>query len=303
LRINNSEELVGVIDDVIRVIPELGFFDAAAVKRNEYNTLVVTQYPKVGFRLPGAFGEHEVAKLENRSVKCAFLDASWTMDRALAEQSDWGKDIALAIQQRTHLHSALFELSKQIWYGHKNAPDGFKGLYDFVSLANPEMQIDAGGEDEGLTSVFAVSTGLESCQIAWGSEGQFKEDDVTKIWLADPTNGETGKNNGRWDYAQDIGGWAGLQVTSAHAFGRISNLSEEPDHTLNDEHLFKLLSRFPAGIVPQAFFMTRRSLEQLRRSRVATNATGAPVPNPTEVAGIPIFCTDALMNNEETLVE
>ena len=34
LKINTSEELVGVIDDVIRKIPELTFFDASPVMKN-----------------------------------------------------------------------------------------------------------------------------------------------------------------------------------------------------------------------------------------------------------------------------
>ena len=54
-------------------------------------------------------------------------------------------------------------------------------------------------------------------------------------------------------------------------------------------------------MVPQALFMTRRTLEQLRRGRIAYNMTGAPVPTIDSVAGIPIYATDALINNEETL--
>jgi hypothetical protein len=301
LKINNSEELVGVIDDVIRVIPEMPFFDATPVPRNEYNTLVIEQYPKVGFRQPEGFAEYEVAKLGQRSVKCEYLDASWTMDRARAEMSDWNKEFALAIQQKTHLQSAFFELAQQLWYGSKNEVNGFNGLLDMVAKANPEMQVDACGTGSGLTSVFAVSTGMDSCMIAWGSEGKFHEGDIVKIHRENPANTSANNSSGRWDYGQDIGGWAGLQVTSAHAFGRIRNISEEIGKTLTDEMLFHLLSKFPAGLVPQAFFMTRRSLEQLRSNRTAVNATGAPAPAPTDVGGVPIIVTDALINNEETL--
>jgi len=66
--------------------------------------------------------------------------------------------------------------------------------------------------------------------------------------------------------------------------------------------LYELVSRFPVGREPQAFFMNRRTLERLRKSRTAVNATGAPAPTPTELAGgIPIIVTDAIMNTEETL--
>jgi hypothetical protein len=44
--------------------------------------------------------------------------------------------------------------------------------------------------------------------------------------------------------------------------------------------------------------MTKRSQEQLRASRTATNATGAPAPIPTDAFGIPIGVTDGILNTE-----
>jgi hypothetical protein len=305
LKINNSEELIGIIDDVIKTIPELGFFTATPETDNTYTTLCVLQDPKVGFRAPGTFGTHEVAKLGNRTVACKNLDASWTMDTALARQTDWGVARALAIQTMTHMRSALFTLSQQIWYGQKNEPDGFPGLYQLIGsstgdTSNAILHLDAGGRSTGpetdLTSIFGVSTGIDSIQMAWGRDGRFTEEDVTKQWIANPSNP---KNSGAWHYAQQIEGWAGLQVTSQWAFGRIFNLS--PTVGLNDDLIYEWLSHFPVGKTPQAIFMSRRSLEQLRKSRTAVNATGAPAPTPTEVVGIPIYVTDAIMNNEETL--
>ncbi|MCL2710450.1 MAG: hypothetical protein FWE95_06190 [Planctomycetaceae bacterium] len=312
LKINNAEELVGLIDDAIKTIPEMGFFDASPVTRNDYNTLVVTQDPKVGFRKVGDFADHEAAILENRTVKCRFLDASWKIDTALAQQSDWGKEQVFSIETLTHLRSAFMMLARQIWYGAKENPDGFRGLYELIGSttsdkSNADLHISAGGTGTGLSSVFAVSTGLDSIQLAWGSEGKLTEGDVTKIYLANPTI--TGaapnqvikaKESGAWWYAQEISGWCGLQVTSAYAFGRINNLTKAKP--LDDAMLYELISRFPVGREPQAFFMTRRSLEQLRASRTATNATGAPAPTPTEVVGIPIIVTDAIVNNEETIL-
>ncbi len=197
LRINNSEELVGIIDDVIKKVPELGFFDASPMTKNEYNTLVITKYPKVGFRTPGEFAYHEVAELGNRTVKCAYLDASWTMDKALAKQSDWGKEKAMAIQSMTHLQSAFFTLSQQIWYGVRNEDDGFLGLHDLFGQANQDLFLDAGGSGSNLTSVYAVSTGIDSIQIAWGSDGKFEEGDIQDQWITNPNDA---KNSGVWPY-------------------------------------------------------------------------------------------------------
>ena len=310
LKINNSEELVGLIDDATKRIPEISFFDASGIKRNVYNTLVLTQDPKVGFRTPGAFADHESPILKMRTTALKFLDASWEMDTALAQMTDWGKEEALAIQAMTHLRSAFFTLSQQIWYGVKNEDDGFRGLYELIGTgagdeqSNEDLHIDArtlvgadAGANTGLSSVFAVSTGLDSIQLAWGSEGTFVEGDITKVRMHNPENPQ---NSGAWYYGQELSGWVGLQVTSAHAFGRVHGLSEA--NPLNDNMLYELVSRFPGGREPQAFFMTRRSQEQLRKSRIAFHPTGAAVETPDKVCGIPIIVTDAIANNEETFL-
>jgi hypothetical protein len=289
----------------------MGFFDASLIKRNEFNTLVNVQDPRVGFRRPGEFANHEAAVLKLRTCKCAYLDASWKIDKALAEQSDWGKGQVFAIETLTHLRSAFKELAQQIWYGAKNNEDGFRGLYELIGsttddVSNADLHIDAAkgaSPGSGLSSVFAVSTGVDSIQLAWGSEGKLTEGDVKDIYVPNPAivGGEVkAKNSGAYYYGQELAGWCGLQVTSAHAFGRIRNLSNT--NKLTDDMLYELISRFPVGREPKAFFMTRRSLEHLRQSRTAVNGIGAPAPTPTEVVGIPIIVTDAIANNEDVLL-
>ena len=157
------------------------------------------------------------------------------------------------------------------------------------------MVIDAnsgGGVSDGST-VFAVRTGLDSIQYAWGSEGRITEGDIKEQVI-----GSTGA--GAWFFTQQIAGWVGLQVTSRNAAAMITNLSDAGSGAqgLTDNLLYKLLGKFPAGEGPDAIFMSRRSLEQLRRSRTATNATGAPAPTPTEIEGVRIIATDAIVNNE-----
>jgi len=308
LKINNSEEIIGAIMDCIKRHPELEFFQATPVTRNSYQTLVVTDLPQVGFRAPGTFAAHKAPVLKARTVNCAHFDASWNIDHALATMSDWGKEMTYALQTTTHLNAAFFSLARQIWYGTNailGAADGFPGLFQLIGgtdpdFSNEELHLSAGGTGSGLSSVFAVSTGIDSIQLAWGSEGKLTEGPVQ---ITPITKFDSGGNPSHAHYAsQQIEGWVGLQVTSEFAFGRVHSLSTQNGKGLTDNLLFDLISRFPVGREPQAFFMNRRSLEQLRRSRTATNATGAPAPTPTEVAGIPIYVSDAIVNNEEALI-
>jgi hypothetical protein len=50
LKINQSEALVGVVTEVLQAIPELNFFAASPVERNDFYTLCVTADPTVAFR-------------------------------------------------------------------------------------------------------------------------------------------------------------------------------------------------------------------------------------------------------------
>lgn len=295
LAINNSEEILAVIHEVVLKIPEMQFFNASPCTKNTYDSLVVTGIPATGFRQPGTYRKFESATLMNRTTKCAYLDASWAMDRARATQNDRGKEFAFALQTKTHLQSAFFTLSKQIWYGTASDAEGFTGLRKFISdLA--EYEVDAGGTGSDLTSVYFVSTSEETVQLAWGNDGKIDEGDVFEQMFTTDTN-----TKGATHYAQTIAGWCGLQIGAKWCAGRIKNLSAAKP--LNDDLIFKMLEMFPAGQVPQAAFMSRRSLGQLRSSRTATNATGAPAPIPEEVNGVPLITTDAISNKEETLNE
>ncbi|MDR1383322.1 MAG: hypothetical protein LBJ67_05695 [Planctomycetaceae bacterium] len=297
LKVNMSEELLGVVNDAVKSIPEIGFFQASPCIRNDYKSLAISALPATGFRSADGMRAFSTATLVNRTTTCKYLDASWTLNQAVAEQSDWGKAQVIAIEQMTHLQSAFFTLAKQIWYGVDSDASGFVGLSAFID-AVPAMIVNTPGTaaTTDLSSVFAVRTGLDSCQIAWGSEGHFDEGEIIEqlVTNADGTQGN-------WVYAQKLGGWAGLQVTSQWAAARLKGLSTTTGKGLNDELLYNMLSVFPAGQRPDAFFMSRRSLDQLRSSRTTYSPTGAPAPIPEEVGGVPIFVTDAIRNDEENL--
>ena len=300
LKINNSEELVGLIEDVVKDIPEINFFAASPVQKNSYKTLALTALPSTAFRATGSYREFQTATLTNKTVECKYLDASWILEKAVAQQSDWGEDFAKALTQRAHLKSEFFTLAKQIWQGTDSDANGFTGLDAIIDAVvdggKKEMVVTANtGSITDASTVYAVRTGIDSCQLAWGSNGQFNESDVREQLL---TTKESAKTSGAWFYAQDLGGWVGLQVTSKYAAGKITGLSAtNTKQGLNDDLLYELIERFPVGMKPDGLFMSRLSLSQLRQSRTAYNAIGAPAPYVQEFEGIPIYVTDAIPDN------
>lgn len=305
LKINNSEELIGLVEDVANEIPEIQFFAASPVTRNSYKTLAMTGLPTVAFRDTGTLRTFDSAALTTHDVACKYLDASWTLEQAVAQQSDWGEDFAKAIQQRAHLKSAFSWLAKQIWAGIANDAHGFVGFDAFIDAVvdeghNREMVVTANsGSVSDASAVYAVRTGLDSAQLAWGSQGKFDEGEVVEQLLcsSDPSDpeGTTNSLSGAWHYAQKLGGWVGLQVSSRYAAAKIENLSAASGAAgLDDDLLYQLIEKFPAGMKPNAIFMNRRSFSQLRQSRTAYNPVGAPAPYANEFEGIPVYVSDAI---------
>jgi hypothetical protein len=89
----------------------------------------------------------------------------------------------------------------------------------------------------------------------------------------------------------------GLQQVGKFSVSRIKNVTAAA--TLDDDDFYTLLSQYPEGVQPDAFYLTNRSLEQLRASRTATNTTGEPAPIPTNVNGIPLIPTSGILNTED----
>lgn len=297
LKINASEELAGLIDEAVKSNPEIAYFAASPITKNSFKTLVATALPSVGFRSPGNWRTFSDGTLDTRTVDCKYLDASWVVEKSLAEQADWGAEMVCAYQAQSHLNAAFFLVAQETWYGTLADPNGFNGIGNFIG-GTGDYFVNANPGETTLadtSSVFLVRTGMDGVQYCWGSNGQLTEGEIRDVLLADKGDALTGA----WATAQEIGGWCGLQIADRNAVCQIGNISATASKNgLTDNMIYDALSRFPVGRGPTAIFMSRRSLKQLRQSRTATNATGAPAPIPTEVEGIPIYVTDAISNAE-----
>ncbi len=294
--INSSEEIVGVIEENAKVFPEISVISASPVSKTSYNTLVQTALPAVGFRDINTGLDYGTPTLVSRLVECKFLDASWVMDQAAADGVDWGRSAAFAMALNAHMKAALKAVADQTWYGVSADANGFVGAASLFPDLNADMLVNAGGTTASTgSSVFAIRTGIDAVQYALGNDGQIAEGEIQQTLKEDPT----GKSF--VSYFQPVKGWIGLQISNHTAVGRIANLTEDPGATLTDDMIYELLSQFKVGEGPSALFMSRRSLEQLRKSRTATNATGAPAPVPTEVESVPIFPTESIVNTEDLL--
>lgn len=275
---------------------------AAAVSSNgtEHKYLKETGAPVVGFRAAYAGRENKASADTLVTITLKILAASFSVDKAIADKYRKGAQAHIAREARRHLKAAFSMAEKQIIYGVGSDAGGFVGLADAATLnalADTMVQNAAGTTADTASSVYLIRTTPDGtdCTLIGNGKG-----DGVDIEMGDTVVVKEADGDGKFypAYYTPIEGWLGLQIGSAYSVGRIVNLTEDSGKGLTDAQIYNALAKFPASRQPNLIVMNRRSLKQLRTSRTATNATGAPAPRPTEVDGIPIVCTDSILSTE-----
>ena len=225
------------------------------------------------------------------------FDASFTFDRGRIS-GQVNHDV-LGLELARSLRAAFFGIESQIIYGTGAAAGGFAGFVDNTQLdaLADAMVYNAGGTTaDTQTSVFLIRDGDDDAALILGNDGQMDISDPFDTFDYEDPSTDAKKYPA---VGVSVTGWAGLQIGSAQSVARIANLhASDATSQLTDDMLYEALALFPAGRQPNKIAMNRQSLKQLRDSRTATNVTGAPAPRPTEVEGIPIIVTDAIVNTE-----
>jgi hypothetical protein len=302
ISINTSEEIVGIILEISRKIPELEFFEASPVQKTYYKTMIRTALPSAGFRLVGTGMVRDVGTLTQRVVECGFLDASWSIDEAFFTGTDWSN--LETEQQSASLLAALKVWQARLYNGADDiqTSGGFPGMASlFPYLDCPGVVGAAGTTATTGSSVYYVKTGTQDTCVAWGNNGEIAAGDVFPCVINRLVGGVLKEMNGR---SQNVGGWAGLQIVNHKSIVRLANLTAEMGCTLTDDLLNTARTLFEQqyGVEPDGCLMSYRSRLQLQNSRQTFNPLGnqAPVPK-TDSADVPIIPTLGITNTEALL--
>jgi len=262
---------------------------------------VMTALPVTGFRSENAGRDfdHSVDRIDTVDLK--ILDWSWAVDKAVADSSRFagGKEQYIAREGLRHVKSAMFNLENQWINGTGFNAAGFNGLADLATLdgLSDDMVVDAGGTTASTgSSVYLIRRNSAECGLVYHGDGAVQ---LGETQIQNFTDG-SGKNYPAY-YTSGCGWYAGF-FGSLYSVVRIANLTADAGKGLTDDLIFQALERFPAGHSPDMMIMNRRSQFQLRSSRTATNATGAPAPLVDSAAGVPILTTDAITSVETLLV-
>jgi hypothetical protein len=292
-RLNGNDAVAGLIDEAVKYTPEITLGAARTIKGLNYKALVRTATPTVAFRNANEGTAVDKSAYEQRLYECYILNPQWESDKAVADSYEDGAQAYIAMEGIAMMQAAMLALAKQFYYGVGTGGDakGFPGLIDVYDSTN--MVVDAAGTTASTgSSVWLVKWGPQFVTWLWGNGGALNLSPVSEQRLQD------GSNNPYMAYHQEILARPGLQVGHIKSVCRIKKLTADSGKGLTDALLGTAFNKFPAAFRPDVILMTRRSREQLRASRTATNPTGAPAPTPTDWEGVPIVATEALSDTE-----
>lgn len=299
-KLSGKDAVVGLIEAVTSVAPEVDRIPARTIRGTSYKTVARTALPTVAFRSMNSGVDATKSKFEEKLVQCFILGARVVVDKAAAAAYEDGPAALQSIEAVGVMESAKIELGKQIFYGISEDAKGFPGLQAIVPST---MTVDAGGTTSATgSSVYAVRLGAQDVQLVFGNGTTFELGD----WREGDGEDAEGKKFPAW--IADLTSWVGLQVTNPYAVGRLKDATADSGKGVTDAQIQTLLDTFPVGKMPNVLFMSRRSAGQLQRSRTvvinsgpgarASGAIEAIAAYPTEAFGIPIVVTDSLVNTE-----
>jgi hypothetical protein len=283
-----------LIEEAVKVSPEISVLPWKTVPGYTYSTLVRTADPTVTFRAVNSGIASTCSTYTNRTITTAILNPRIEVDKAVADACADGAEIYMAKETLGAMRAALYQASKVLWYGTSATLGDTNGFTGLQGQVDSTMLVDATGTTANTGSSVYIVAADPVDNLTWvlGGAGAFEISEVRTESIFD------GSYQRYSAYVADGVFWVGAQLGHAKAISRIKNVTADTGKGLTDSLLYDALATFPVTLKPSAIFMSRRSLGQLRKSRTATNATGAPAPLPTECEGIPIYVTEAIVNTE-----
>lgn len=302
-KLNGNDAVVGLIEQSLNVAPEFQTAPFRVIRGTSYRTVLRDALPTVTFRTANASTTASKSTFSNKLVECFILTGLVQVDKAVAEAYEEGVAALQTLEADGVMKAALQTLGRQFYYGknttYSGVADGYPGLIDMYDSTN--MVVDAGGTtDDTASSAWLVKWGPQDVQFVGGNNSTVNLSPFSPQVL-----------NGVPSYVADLTGWVGLQAVNTKSICRIKKLTADSGKGLTDALIASALSKFPAGVKPDAIFCSRRSLYQLQQSRTATyvvslggkrgETSGLDIqaPWPTTAFDIPIYATDMIKEIEK----
>ena len=290
-----SDGIAGLIEEVIRFVPEVQDGAARTIKGTQFKTTVRTGIPSgSGFRSANEGSAPAKSTYEQRLFDCFIVDRPWLCDKAVADAHEDGAPAFIGAEAVAVVQAQLIELGRQFYDGVSNSTKGHPGLKAMYDAGN--MTVDAAGTTANTgSSVWAITWGEQGAQWLYGNgSNALQMTEVKEVVLPD----ENDATKILTKYHQQLLAWVGLKLGNLKTVGRIKNLTADAGKTLTDARLRALVALYPIGYKPDAIYLTPRSMTQLINSRTATTVDGHEVPKPTMFDGIKLVETNSILDTE-----
>ena len=280
-----------LISEVAVLAPETRVFPVDVIQGGAVSLFVMTESATVSHRNANEGTTPSIGKFESRLYEAQLVEHPAVIDinGVLARSKDPGRTMESVM--KSVMEGVLKHIGVQTWYGAsaqsgadaKAAP----GLIAQASSAATHV-VDAGGST-ALTSAYMVRLGDGYCDHVFGNGVTLSVSE----WREADWRDAAGKSlQALISYVSAL---FTPRLSNKNAFVRIKKLGTDSGKGLTDALLFEAYTKFVTnGQEPNAIFLPPRELESLRKSRTATNPTGAPAPIPTDWNGIPIYKTNSI---------
>jgi len=302
-RLSGNDIVIGLVEELADEHPEVAAIPFRTITGTSYPVVLRTGRPTADFRKLNAGIPASKSTFEQKMVQCFVLSGRVEVDKAVAEAFPGGESAWEAIETAGTMSAAFASVGAAMYYGQNASfgkANGFPGLIDLVDST---MVVDAGGTtDNTATSCYLARFGTRDLSLVGGNDRLFKlsafRDETIYDANSNPLPGRVA----------DLMSWIGLQNVSKYNVARIKKLTDDSGKGLTDALIADAIAKFPMGRQPTHIMLNKRARRQLQKSRSVTIFTGAggkatsstekEAPIPTEAFGLPIVCTDSILDIE-----
>jgi hypothetical protein len=291
----NSDQLVGLVEDVVTASPEFRVFPAKPQAGTTYNVTRRTGLPGGGFRSANQGVDPGKSKYKQEVKSMCFLDAHIEVDEAIVKGDDGTIGNVLAQEAAGQFREVMNIIGRQVWRGTSADAKGFLGLSTQVK---DNLKLSTGSNKTSAYLVW-LDSNYQGVHMPVGNHGAIEMGEWNLVRVLDDND------KPYYAWCSNISSFIGLSVVSEYSVYRINGIDNS--NKLTDAAGAELWAKVPTARKDGQWrwFMNSQAGYYLQASRSAVGAQTADgggnqafAPVPTHLMGVPIIYTDNLLSDE-----